>query len=1191
MRQQTHSRWLACAAGVLGLIAASAHAGVLALPSQRAGMATLPETAALTVDAIDADKALAEDATRSRSAPLRYALERPAAVSVDRAAKAFGGQWDVLPDGRALWRMTVRVPGAISIDLGFSKMWLPHGAELYVLGADNKTFVGPYSDADNSVSGEFWTPVVPGDHAQIELVVPAQFAHAVTLDLGMVHGGYRDIWSGQAAGAKSGSCNVDTACPVAEPYREQIRAVARYSVAGGLCTGELINNTANNGRPLFITAHHCFSTQTQANGIVVYWRYENPTCRTPGSTASGTPLSVAGNSVTQTGGATLLAATTNPDTNLVELRTAIPAAANPYWYGWDHSENIPTMGVSIHHPNGDEKRIAIQYSPLSLDDQAENGVPGTLHWKITDYDVGTTEPGSSGSGLFNQDKRLIGVLSGGAAACASSPADDADGDGDNDGDDYYGRLSKAWEGDGSSSTRVRDYLDPGNSGVLTLEGRDSCATPNVNLSGPASTTAGAAVSFSVAPTGGTGPYTVDWDVGNDNVFDRSRATAGINGNTSLSMVFPSATNTTIAARVTDATGCRGFARQALVVNGPAVSATPGALTEVCGNGDAVIDPGERWRVNVALANSGGAALSNGYAAVAPRFGSAATIAATDSFGYRATRDPGYCTYNYIDLTGSATPLALTAAGTAATAADDGRAAPIAVQSFNFYGSAVTSLVMSTNGYLTPDTGDLGGDFTNSCGPDSGSAARLYPLHDDLVVQTGATNGLRHQFFPTCPRPAESISGNTPCEVFEWTGMGQFDNSGNPQGNADFEAIVYPATGQIVYQYKRPPNDNGLSASIGAQSNGGAAALSIGCNGATVAASQAICLLPPSVTLKDFAEVNFAATALPVANLPAGGQTSVAAEFKLSSTAGCGTPYAVRYVGAVDANAASMQAAPLVSGTTPTGCHPTTQCGFPLPVDRSSPQIQEGLFANSNRFGNGIGSFVIMPPAAARPTYFGLWFTGEANRNPTWYAIQGDIEGNTLPTAGAQPLGRGVLYSARMTSASPFQNQLTVVGEGLIHYLTPTRYLFTWTNGSDAGGEIQDALYPTRTSPNRTGAWYSPAEAGWGSVIDDHKNGGADEQVMMEFLYDAAGSARWTLGGAGNVAGPMSQTTFQVHCPSCASFPDFFNFPLAAGSLTRSYSDLTHGSLTTAIVYPSPLTGSWTRSATVAIVPLTSPGPQ
>lgn len=1184
------SHWLSRAAVALGVIVAtSAQAGVLALPSQRAGMAALPDSAQLTVAAIDADKALAEDATRPRSAPLRYALERPVSTTVDRFGKSFGGQWDVLPDGRALWRMTVRAPGAISIDLGFSKMWLPHGAELYVLGADNKTFVGPYSDADNSVSGEFWTPVVPGDHAQIELVVPAEFAHAVTLELGMVHGGYRDIWTGAVSGAKSGSCNVDTACPVTDPWREQVRAVARYSVNGGLCTGELINNVNNDGRALFITAHHCFSTQTQANGIVVYWRYENPTCRTPGSVANGTPLAVAGNSVTQTGGATLLAATTNPDTNLVELRTAIPAAAKPYWYGWDHSENTPTMGVSIHHANGDEKRIAIQYEPLILADGSKPGVPGTLHWKITDYDVGTTEPGSSGSGLFNQDKRLIGVLSGGAAACASSPSDDSDGDGDNDGDDYYGRLSKAWDGDGTASSRVRDYLDPAGSGVLTLEGRDSCLAPSVNLTGPTSGTAGAALTFTSTPSGGTGPYTVEWDLGNDNVFDRS--TTGTSGANSISTVYPAAANVTIAARVTDATGCRGFARQAVVVNGPAVTASAGTVTEVCGNGDGVIDPGERWRVNVALANSGHAGLSNGYAAVAPRFGASATIAATDSFGYRATRDPGYCHYSYIDLTSVSAPLALTAAGSAAPAADDGRAAPITVSSFNLYGNAVTSLVMSTNGYLTPDTSDLGGDFTNACGADSASAARLYALHDDLVVQSGAANGLRHQFFGSCPRPAESVSGSTPCEVFEWTGMGQFDNSGNPVGSSDFEAIVYPATGQIVYQYKTPPADNGLSASIGTQSNNGGSVLSIGCNSASVAASQAICVLPPSVTLANFADVSFAATALPVSSLPAGGQTGVSAEFKLSSTAGCNVPYAVRYVGAVDGNAYSMQPVTLVSGTTPASCHPTTQCGFPVAIDGTAPKIQDGLYANSNRFGNGIGSFVIMPPAAATPTYFGLWFTGEANRNPTWYAIQGDIEGNSLPTGGAQPLGRGVLYSARMTSANPFQNQLTAVGEGLVHFLGPTRYLFTWTNGSDAGGEIQDQLYTTRTSPNRTGAWFSPSEPGWGSVIDDHKLGANDEQVMMEFIYDAAGAPRWTLGGANNTTGAMNLNTFRVHCPSCPSFPDFFNFPLAAGSLSRSYSDLTHGSLTTAITYPAPLTGSWTRSAAVAIVPLTSPGPQ
>src|SRR5690606_25318967 len=64
----------------------------------------------------------------------------------------------------------------------------------------------------------------------------------------------------------------------------------------------------------------------------------------------------------------------------------------------------------------------------------------------------------SGSGLWNQNKRLVGQLHGGSAACG------------NDLSDYYGRLSVSWNGGGSSTSRLRDWLAPGSSGTTTLAG-------------------------------------------------------------------------------------------------------------------------------------------------------------------------------------------------------------------------------------------------------------------------------------------------------------------------------------------------------------------------------------------------------------------------------------------------------------------------------------------------------------------------------------------------------------------------------------------------------------------------------------------------------------------------------------------------------------------------------------------------
>ncbi|MEO8137697.1 MAG: hypothetical protein ABI831_27410, partial [Betaproteobacteria bacterium] len=64
---------------------------------------------------------------------------------------------------------------------------------------------------------------------------------------------------------------------------------------------------------------------------------------------------------------------------------------------------------------------------------------------------GVTEPGSSGSPLFSSEQRLVGVLSGGPSQCGATGENLSD---------FYGQLAQAWEGDGTATTRLKDYLDP-----------------------------------------------------------------------------------------------------------------------------------------------------------------------------------------------------------------------------------------------------------------------------------------------------------------------------------------------------------------------------------------------------------------------------------------------------------------------------------------------------------------------------------------------------------------------------------------------------------------------------------------------------------------------------------------------------------------------------------------------------------
>lgn len=382
---------------------------------------------------VDVPSLMAEDEANSRSkiGPYRFAATLPVDLSLENS-----GAWTSFDNGDRLWRLRIESPRAYTLNVIFESFWMPPGASLFVYNDDRSWVMGEFNELNNETHGQFAIQPVPGDALTFEYYEPAH-APAGLLRIGEVFHGYRDVY-GQAKSAgtdASGACNINVNCPLGANYQDVKRACARLVMGGVLCSGSLVTNTANDGKQYFMTANHCYSGNPAT--WVFQFNYESATCN--GTT--GTPQSVTGS--------TLKTKSSTGDHCLVQITPAIPQSYNPYLGGWSRSTTNPTMGTGIHHPQGDIKKICQDVNQLT---KATFG--GTSCWHVSQWDAGVTEGGSSGSPIYDQNKRYVGQLYGGAATCSFLF------------DDYYGRL------DVSMNAGLAAFLDPLGTGQLTTDGRE-----------------------------------------------------------------------------------------------------------------------------------------------------------------------------------------------------------------------------------------------------------------------------------------------------------------------------------------------------------------------------------------------------------------------------------------------------------------------------------------------------------------------------------------------------------------------------------------------------------------------------------------------------------------------------------------------------------------------------------------------
>jgi hypothetical protein len=391
----------------------AADVGAVAMPP-RAAQPTAPPPSAFRAPGLQAVHALQLGPNLAKATGQALHPGGPEWVATVREAPASFpvSAWHPL-DGGFIARFVASAEGAhglrVRLDLGV----LPGSMELRAAGEDGRISA---MVLDPALGPQAWTPWTDGPVQVVELfsrVLPSDGAVSVGALLNV------DVPDFPKAAA---ACTVSTLCSTGDAVLDGAIAEARRSVmrisfidgaSGFNCTATLIN-TPKYPAAHVVTAHHCVGSAAVAATITSRFFYETTAC---GSTdADATWVQVAG-------GMQLVFTNFNVDSTLLLMNTPPPTAA--VYSGYDPTRLAAGAAVvSLSHPRSDPMRMARgivlgEHRAATADTGQYPQDMYAVRWT-----TGTTEAGSSGSGLFTLAQgalQLRGVLFGGSEGDACSP--------------------------------------------------------------------------------------------------------------------------------------------------------------------------------------------------------------------------------------------------------------------------------------------------------------------------------------------------------------------------------------------------------------------------------------------------------------------------------------------------------------------------------------------------------------------------------------------------------------------------------------------------------------------------------------------------------------------------------------------------------------------------------------------------
>ncbi len=344
-------------------------------------------------------------------------------------------------DNHNIWRLHLTYPDASKMSVCFSDYNIVPDVKIFIYNKEKTDILGALSSLNNKGSGLLPTRFIRGNELCIELQVPITKKNYGDFVISKVLVQQNEY---EFKSLEREPCSNDITCydnPLIPKIKDGVCQIRTHNDIN--CTGVLINTTLQDASPYVLTANHCITDQEDADNSIFTFNLEHFDCDCPDSKYS---KSIAGG--------TLVATNKKYDFSLVKLSLPLDSSYNPEYIGWDITGNSFSNVICIHHMDGLEKSLSYEFDKIEkvtfhdvVDYFAKNA-----HWKISEWDIGTTLGGSSGAPLFSSEGAVIGLLSGGEANCFLPV------------NDYFADISLAWDSDPDSSKQLKHWLDPLKSG-------------------------------------------------------------------------------------------------------------------------------------------------------------------------------------------------------------------------------------------------------------------------------------------------------------------------------------------------------------------------------------------------------------------------------------------------------------------------------------------------------------------------------------------------------------------------------------------------------------------------------------------------------------------------------------------------------------------------------------------------------